>query len=341
MLDLMPGSGPAKDDGKESQSGCQSRHEDGRQALLRAPEHQLEVGVKDQEDSREEDSGEGQNPPTGLSLLLPLSESLGVVPRGELQFSHLGLDIPGHRPQIPVRYVQREVGLSGGSLPVGLVWMVAEEGADLARTLREAVRTQYDAGQVFALELNLANMEGGRAEALAHTTRNDLAEKERQLASREAIPNLDFGSVIDRNAQDAKTTYGLRLSLPIPIWNRNQGRQEEARATEELRSIQLTELELRVRGEVLLAVESYRTTTAELESLIANVLEPARENRALLQRAYEAGQIDLPTTLILQTQQIGAELSYWESWLRQRIALAELEAAVGEIPRTPSSTRVL
>jgi cobalt-zinc-cadmium efflux system outer membrane protein len=179
-----------------------------------------------------------------------------------------------------------------------------------------------------------------RPDVLAALAQVDLAEKERRLASREAIPNLDFGSVIDRNARDAQTTYGLRLSLPIPIWNRNQGRREEARATEELRSIQLTELELRVRGEVLLAVESFRTATAELEILTANVLEPARENRALLQRAYEAGQMDLPTTLILQTQQIGAELSCWESWLRQRIALAELEAAVGEIPRTPSSTQV-
>ena len=269
-------------------------------------------------------------------------------------------------------------------------WRVTEEGAELARTLREAVQTQYDAGQVSALELNLASIEGGRAEALALATRNDLARarqqlrnllgltaetqigvrpdpgsrtpgfqindserlveralvqrpdilaglaqeevarKDRQLASREAIPNLNIGAVLDRDASDAETTYGLRVSLPIPLWNRNQGRREETRAMEDLRSIQRQDLELRVRGEVLTALDEYRTTTEELELLSANVLEPSRETRGLLQQAFEAGQINLPTALLLQTQQIGAELAYWETWLRQRTALAELEAAVGE-----------
>ncbi|MFC1661547.1 TolC family protein [Gemmatimonadota bacterium] len=269
-------------------------------------------------------------------------------------------------------------------------WKVAEEGAGLARTLREAVQTQYDAGQVSALELNLATVEGGRAEALALAAHNDLArarqrlrdllglsagtqvgarpasegqapavesldpealvemalaqrpdvlaaiaqegvaQRERQLASREAIPNLDIGAVLDRNASDSETTYGLRVSLPIPFWNRNQGVREAARAMEELRTIQRQDLELRVRGEVLTALDAFQTATEELELLSATVLEPTRENRVLLQRAYEAGQVDLPTTLLLQTHQLGAELAYWGTWLRQRMALAQLEASVGE-----------
>ena len=177
------------------------------------------------------------------------------------------------------------------------------------------------------MELALAQ----RPDILAGLAQEEVARKERQLASREAIPNLNIGAVLDRGASDAETTYGLRVSLPIPLWNRNQGRREEARAMEDLRRIQRQGLELRVRGEVLTALDEYRTTTEELELLSANVLEPSRETRGLLQQAFEAGQINLPTTLLLQTQQVGAELAYWETWLRQRTALAELEAAVGEV----------
>jgi outer membrane protein TolC len=104
---------------------------------------------------------------------------------------------------------------------------------------------------------------------------------------------------------------------------------------EELRSVQRRERELVVRGEVFTAVEAYRTSTDELELLLATVLEPTRENRSLLQRAYDAGQIDLPTTLLIQTQQVDAEMAYWETWLRQRLALAELDAVVGGPQRAP------
>ena len=67
-------------------------------------------------------------------------------------------------------------------------WRVAEEGAGLARTLREAVLTQYEAGQVSALELNLASIEGGRAEALALAARNDLARARQQLRNLLGLP---------------------------------------------------------------------------------------------------------------------------------------------------------
>lgn len=265
---------------------------------------------------------------------------------------------------------------------------VAEEGAALARTLRDAVRIQFEAGRVSALELNVANIEGGRAEARALAARNELtrmeqtlrdllglgaevsvrtvadddtpaidvsnpealvaaalahrpdvlaaraseraAEKERALATRTLIPNLDVGAVLDRNTADADATWGLRVALAVPLWNRNQGRRQETRALEQLRTIERQDLELRVRGEVRTALQAYRTATEELDLLAANVLQPTRENRTLLRRAFEAGQIDLPTALLLQTQQISAEMSYWETWLRQRIALAELEAALGE-----------
>lgn len=275
---------------------------------------------------------------------------------------------------------------------------VAADGAELARSLREAVQSQLREGQVSSLEMNLASIEAGRAQARALAARNELiwaqqafrevlgldpsatvaaradsptagesgpigslpsslgpataedllqqalslrpdllaarareeeAISRRRLATMEAIPNVSLGAVADRGGVDADRTLGIRVSLPIPIWNRNQGQREQARGEETLRKVERGDLELRVRGEVLAALEAYRTATEELDLFTTTVLGPARENHQLLRTAYQAGRLDLPTVLLLQTQQIEAEMAYWESWLRQREALARLETATG------------
>ena len=51
----------------------------------------------------------------------------------------------------------------------------ADEGSELARSLRESVRAQLREGQVSTLEMNLASIEAARAEAQALAARNDLA----------------------------------------------------------------------------------------------------------------------------------------------------------------------
>jgi cobalt-zinc-cadmium efflux system outer membrane protein len=268
---------------------------------------------------------------------------------------------------------------------------VSQEGAQLAADLRVAVQNQLREGQVSALEMNLANIEAGRAEAGALAARNELqraqqdlrgllgleaettietrnaesveapfdasdpealvqralaqrpdilaaesrereAQAREKLASLEAVPNLELGAVARRTTTDADPTYGLRISLPLPLWNRGQGERERSEALMDVAHFERRDLELRTRGEVLTALEAFRTATEELEVFRTSVLLPAQENRGLLQRAFQAGRWDLPTTLLLQTQLVDSELAYWESWLRQKEALAEAEWAIGLLP---------
>ena len=171
-----------------------------------------------------------------------------------------------------------------------------------------------------------------RPDVQAARAREEEARTRRKLASLDAIPSVDLGAVAKRGTADSDPTYGLRISLAVPLWNRGQGKREESRALEELRQAELRDVELRVEGEVLTALQAYQTATEELEIFTANVLLPARENRALLQRAYEAGRFNLPTVLLLQTQLVDSELEYWGSWYRQREAMAWAEAAIGAIP---------
>ena len=58
------------------------------------------------------------------------------------------------------------------------------------------------------------------------------------------------------------------------------------------------------------------------------VLGPARDNRRLLEAAYREGKVGLPVLLLIRNQVIDAEQDYWTAWLAERVAEADLRAAL-------------
>jgi len=168
-----------------------------------------------------------------------------------------------------------------------------------------------------------------RADLSAARYRIEEAEARSSLATRSAIPNVDLAAVASRAAETAPTTLGLNVSVGLPLWNRNQGARDEAQARIRLRSEEERDLALGVRAEVSAAWERTNAAVAGLALYDSDVLAQARENRSLLDRARSAGQLDLATTVVLQSQVIEAELDYWDVWLGARVAEASLHAAVG------------
>jgi len=158
------------------------------------------------------------------------------------------------------------------------------------------------------------------------------ANASRRLAAREAIPNLRVSAVTERGGLSEDVNWGLRFGLPLPLWNRNQGLSDFGRAEEARAEAEREAVELLVRTEVASSLETYRSAHEELAVFEAQVLNPARSNRGLLQTAYVAGRMDLPTALLLRSQLLEAELEYWNAWLAERTALSALQAAVGAVP---------
>lgn len=155
------------------------------------------------------------------------------------------------------------------------------------------------------------------------------AETLTRLARRTAIPNLRIGAVLDRDPVSGSRSWGFGAALPLPLWNRNQGLVESSSAETRQATYSRRAVELRVRTEVEQAVRAYRTAVEEAEIYESDVLEPARENQALLDTAYRAGRIGLPELVLLRNQLLQAELDYWESWLMLRSAWIELQSAIG------------
>ena len=151
------------------------------------------------------------------------------------------------------------------------------------------------------------------------------------LARREAIPNLRIGAVGERERDGGSARIGLAVGLGLPLLNRNQGLISRRQAESVQARLEARATELAVRTEVTDAVRAYRTATEEVGVFEASVLNPARQNTALLEAAYRAGKIPLPSLLLLRNQLLDAELNYWDAWLARRESLVRLDAATAAL----------
>jgi cobalt-zinc-cadmium efflux system outer membrane protein len=156
------------------------------------------------------------------------------------------------------------------------------------------------------------------------------------LTRKEALPSIRVGGVLEPGTSGAG--FGLAVGLSLPVLNRNRG-AAEARAAE-ARRVELLHLALesRVRSEVSAAIASYRAATEELRLYAETVLQPARTSAVMLDEAYRAGKIALPSLLLLRNQLLDAEFGYWDAWLTRHEAVARLNTATGAFPpSTPFS----
>lgn len=152
------------------------------------------------------------------------------------------------------------------------------------------------------------------------------------LARREAFPNLLLRAVSEPSSERTEARE-LRpgLGLTIPMFNLNRGEIQARRAAARQMELLRSSVVARARAEVSRAVASYRTASTEKAVLEATVLSPARENRRLLEIAFREGKVGLPVLLLIRNQVIDAELEYWEAWLAEREALADLTEATGDL----------
>ena len=172
--------------------------------------------------------------------------------------------------------------------------------------------------------------------ALAFVRRGDLtaasasvreAQAATTVATREALPNL-IGRVTSEQGESGRVIRP-GIGVALPLFNRNQGEIQARRSQVVQTELSRQALTLRIHEEIHSAVASYESARNETEILATTVLEPARQNRQLLETAYREGKVGLPVLLLIRNQVVDAELEYWSAWLAQREALANLGEATG------------
>lgn len=158
-----------------------------------------------------------------------------------------------------------------------------------------------------------------------------------RLSGRTALPNILVSGATETGASGGRVVRP-GIGIALPLFNRNQGETQARRAALQQAELERAALVVRVRAELASALTAYRTAAAEAEGLEAKVLQPARENRRLLEIAYREGKFGLPVLILVRNQAIDAEFEYVAAWLSEREARVALDEALGEPPTQKSAT---
>lgn len=153
------------------------------------------------------------------------------------------------------------------------------------------------------------------------------------LLEREVTPNLDVGLSFAREGSAGSPANYIalfNLGMSIPVWNANTTERAQARARVSIAEAQLAALESVVQARVLRAAASARASAERVRIFEVDVLPGLERHLALLQRAFELGELDALTVATASRRLLEVQANALDAFAEYHQALAELEAEVGE-----------
>lgn len=180
---------------------------------------------------------------------------------------------------------------------------------------------------VFTFEDALQRLTTSSPEIAVAVTNIERARWAFQRASVEATPNVSVQGLV--NVRDegigGRPDGSLSVSLPLPVWNRNQGRMVQARYEAAAAERALQQLELDLQERLAPVFERYSSARNQVEQYRKTILPTATETLDLMRQSYEAGEIGFINLLTVQRTFSQTNLNYLEALRELRTAEAEIE----------------
>jgi outer membrane protein, heavy metal efflux system len=125
-------------------------------------------------------------------------------------------------------------------------------------------------------------------------------------------------------------TLGFFFSVPLPVFNRNQGEIARVRAEQDQLLRQIEALKAQVRTEVKTAFQEFRSARELVESIESDLLKPAEQARDTSAYVYRSGASSLIEFLDAQRAFNETMQSYYEAQAAYRRARTQLNATIGK-----------
>jgi cobalt-zinc-cadmium efflux system outer membrane protein len=158
------------------------------------------------------------------------------------------------------------------------------------------------------------------------------------LAQAEGVPNLTAGLVFRRDAtsmeiggvreKDTGYTVGVKLSMPIPLFDNNQAGVQEARVKRSNADSRLATTGSSVERDVETAFADYRNNEKILSLYTLNIIPQLEENLKLTQEAYRLGEVGILAVIQEQKKFFEINNGYLAALYARQSAFVNLESAV-------------
>lgn len=146
-------------------------------------------------------------------------------------------------------------------------------------------------------------------------------------AQAEVIPNIDVQAVFQDDRGTGSADGNLQVTIPLPIWNRNQGGIREARAKTVAAARAVNRLSLDLQARLAVVSQRYESARNQVDQYAreGGILQNSQRALDLVRGGYEAGEFSVLDLLTAQRTYFQASLAYLDSLRELWVSGAEIQ----------------
>ena len=126
------------------------------------------------------------------------------------------------------------------------------------------------------------------------------------------------------------TSWALGVTVPLPVYNRNQGGISRAKINVEQSQLQLNDIERQAKIDIEEAVQEYEISRRLVESLRNEVIPEAQEMLAQTVKLLDAGDKSIPELIAVQLEYNDKVKQYLDTAIRFRRSMLSINTVVGK-----------
>lgn len=152
------------------------------------------------------------------------------------------------------------------------------------------------------------------------------------LAKNERFPAISIGPsyASEQAGSERQGIIGVAVSLPLPLWNRNSGNIDAAKARQTQAEVSFVVAQREVERKVLETALTYETKLREMAKWRPDSVQHFKEAAELADRHYRLGAVQISIYVELQKQYLDAVESLLETKQAALEAAAQLELLTGK-----------
>jgi cobalt-zinc-cadmium efflux system outer membrane protein len=246
----------------------------------------------------------------------------------------------GKASAVEARVIELEkttIGLTRETLVVERQAKIAELNGLLGRAPEQTLELTGALPQIpdpSILHEAAANSVNRRPDRQLAALQIDKSQAEQRLAKAQRWEDLGIGGSIGREREDREydTMVGVVVSVPLPLWNRNQGRIAETQAAQQRAAAGLEALDLAIAAEIREAQMRVAGLASVLAKTRGPALELARNTTKLLEETYASGTTSFLTIFESRKQRLAIEQSAIDTESQFAAAMTDWETRTGYFP---------
>ena len=225
----------------------------------------------------------------------------------EIDLERYGADLDATRKALPGAYRKLAASVGIQDMPIKRL------SGDLDSTLQE-----YNLDQISTYVLSI-HPEIRSAQIGVEHARLIL-----QRAKVEPIPNITVGTGYTHQGQNRSDDWDIGFSVPLPLWNKNQGNILSAETNINVALNQTERVQNELMSQLAIAYSAYASARERAERYQVSILPKAQRTYDLSMVAYQGGQFEYLRVLEAQRSVAEANLELIRSMSEMWLAASEI-----------------